>query len=241
VLLAEIDFDQGITWLLQTFVVQAVLGLYIVINPPGISSVFLSVTRNASPAEKRGIALRAVIVGAFVLTLFAVAGTYIFQATKITGPTLQIAGGIFVFGLAYAMARGKEREFFGQIEEHHDDRARRSVAYSPLAVPLIAGPASITVVMTLSAQATAGSPDTGPGQGTLGLIILLGAIVVVVFYSFLSMLRLVRLEQRFGASIGLILPRIMGLLLAVIAVQFIVQGILGILPSIVEAWKAAGG
>ena len=230
-LFAEIDFDHEITWLLQTFVVQAVLGLYIVINPPGLSSVFLSVTRNASPAEKRGIAVRAAIVGAILLALFAVAGTYILQATKITGPTLQIAGGIFVFGLAYAMARGKEREFFGQIEEHHDDRARRSVAYSPLAVPLIAGPGSITLVMTLSARA----------QGTLGLLYLLGAIAFVIFYAFLQMLRLVRLEQRFGASIGLIMPRIMGLLLAVIAVQFIVTGILEILPSFVDAWKAAGG
>jgi multiple antibiotic resistance protein len=202
-----------------------------VINPPGISSVFLSVTRNASPGEKRRIALRAAIVGAFLLALFAVAGTYILQATTITGPTLQIAGGIFVFGLAYAMARGKEREFFGQIEEHHDVKARRSVAYSPLAVPLIAGPASITLVMTLSAKA----------QGTLYLLYLLGAIAAVVFYAFLQMLRLVRLEQRFGASIGLIMPRIMGLLLAVIAVQFIVQGITEILPSFVDAWKAAGG
>ncbi|MHC4971738.1 MAG: MarC family protein [Planctomycetota bacterium] len=228
-LLAELDLDQEITWFLGTFIVQAVLGLYIVINPPGISSVFLSVTRNASAAEKRGIALRAAIVGAFLLALFAVAGTYILQATKITGPTLQIAGGIFMFGLAYAMARGKEREFFGQIEEHHDEKVRRSVAYSPLAVPLIAGPASITLVMTLSAKA----------QGTLYLLYLLGAIAAVVFYAFLQMLRLVRLEQRFGASIGLIMPRIMGLLLAVIAVQFIVQGIIDILPSFVTAWKAA--
>lgn len=228
-LLAYIDLDQEISWFLGTFIVQAVLGLYIVINPPGISSVFLSVTRNASPAEKRGIALRAAIVGAFLLALFAVAGTYILQATKITGPTLQIAGGIFVFGLAYAMARGKEREFFGQIEAHDDKHALRSVAYSPLAVPLIAGPASITLVMTLSAKT----------QGTLYLLYLLGAIAAVVFYAFLQMLRLVRLEQRFGASIGLIMPRIMGLLLAVIAVQFIVQGVIEILPSFVEAWKAA--
>jgi multiple antibiotic resistance protein len=227
VLLAEFNLDQDITWLLQTFVAQAVLSLYIVINPPGIASVFLSVTRNASPAEKRGIAMRAAIVGAILLALFAVAGTYILQATKITGPTLQIAGGIFLFGLAYAMARGKEREFFGQVEEHHDDRARRSVAYSPLAVPMIAGPGSITVVMTLSAQA----------QGKFGLFILLGAIAAVSVYCFLSMLRLVSLERRFGTSIGLILPRIMGLLLAVIAVQFIVQGIIDILPSFVEAWN----
>jgi len=232
VLLAESNLGQDLSWLLQTYVVEAALGLYIVINPPGISSVFLSVTRDASPAEKRGIAMRAGIVGAILLALFAVAGTYILQATKITGPTLQIAGGIFVFGLAYAMARGKEREFFGQIEEHHDDRARRSVAYSPLAVPLIAGPGSITVVMTLSAKA----------QDRLHLFLLLAAIAVVVFYCFLSMLRLVSLERRFGTSIGLIMPRIMGLLLAVIAVRFIVQGVLDILPSFVDAWqKAAAG
>lgn len=228
-LFAGLNFDREFDWFLQIYFVQAILGLYIVLNPPGISSVFLSVTRNATPSEKRGIALRAAIVGAIVLALFAVAGTYILKATKITGPTFQIAGGIFVFGLAYAMARGKEREFFGQIEAHDDASARKSVAYSPLAVPLIAGPASIIVVMTLSARA----------QGTLGLIYLLAAIAAVVFYVFLQMLRLLRLEQRFGTSIGLIMPRIMGLVLGVLAVQFIVQGIIEILPSFVEAWKAA--
>jgi len=226
-LLAELAIPRELEELLKTFVVQAVLSLYIVINPAGVSSVFLGVTRNSSPGERRLIALRAAVTGAIFLAAFAVAGTYIFRALRISGAALQIAGGFIVFGLASALARGKESEFFGHLEDTTHEKARRSVAYSPLAVPLIAGPASITVVMTLSAQA----------QGKLGLIVLLAAIGLVVFLCFLSMLRVLKLAERFGPGISLIMPRLMGLLLAVIAIQFIVQGVKQIMPDLAQAWQ----
>ncbi len=208
--------------------IQSILALYIVVNPSGVASVFLGLTRDRDQAARRSIAFRAFLTGALVLCMFAIAGSFLFSLFKITAASLQIAGGVFVFGVAFALARGKEGEFFGGLDDADQDAAAGSVAYYPLAVPLIAGPASILVVMTLSAKAT------GPKAWTLLLV----AIGAVCFLCLLSMLRYVKLEQRLGRGLALILPRIMGLVLGVIAVQFIIEGIEAVLPRLVAAANA---
>lgn len=208
--------------------VQSVLALYIVVNPSGVASVFLGLTKSTNPGERRSIAFRAVLTGGLVLVAFALAGTYLFGLFRITAASLQIAGGIFVFGIAFALARGKEGEFFGARSEAQAEGAQASLAYYPLAVPMIASPASITIVVALSAKAT----------DAHARVVLLASIGAVVFLCFLSMMRYVKLQERFGPGLALILPRIMGLILAVIAVQFILEGIEQVLPRLVEAAAA---
>jgi multiple antibiotic resistance protein len=206
---------------------ETVIALYIVVNPTSVSSVFISVTRKASPARRFGIALRAVITGAIILAVFAWAGDLIFRIFKISSAAVQIAGGIFVFGVAFAMARGKEGHFFGQLEEEaHADETVTSVAYSPLAVPMIAGPASITVVMAQAARAS---------DFESNLVVFI-AIAGVCGLCLLSMFRLLRLVERKGPGLALILPRIMGFLLAVIAIRFIVNGLLELVPEFSKVW-----
>jgi len=200
---------------LETFVVS-VLSLYIVINPAGVSAVFLGLTSQLDRNERRLIALRATITAMAILTVFALGGTFILSKLRITSSALQIAGGIFIFALAFALARGKEREFFGQPQGKVAGRSPRSVAYTPIAVPLMAGPASITVVMTASAQA-ANKPSAWAA--------LLLAIVVTCLLCLISMQNWVRLEESRGPAFGMVLSRIMGLVLAVIAVQFIIDGV----------------
>jgi multiple antibiotic resistance protein len=227
---------------LQAFAVKAFLSLYIVVNPTTVSSVFLGLTKQATAAERRRIAFLAALTGGIALAVFALAGSLLFQIFKITGAALEIAGGIIVFNLAYALVRGREREFFGHVgDEAASAGVHKSVAYTPLGVPLIAGPASITVVMTLSAQAM------GPAAAVtdfsrftaIHLWILLGVVGIVAFLCFLSMLRVLRLEDRFGPGLSLIMPRIMGLVLAVIAIQFVVHGLTAILPDLGEAWRSS--
>ncbi len=198
----------------QTLVVS-ILGLYIVVNPAGVSSVFLGLTRNATSQERRWIALRAVVAGAVILTIFAVAGTFILRQLKITNAALQIAGGIFIFGFAFALARGKENEFFGNLGDEETDGRLKNVAYTPLAVPLIAGPASITMVITASAQA---------GKDRYAWAALLFSIMVVAALCLFSMWRWLKLTETRGAGFGTVASRLMGLVLAVIAVQFILEG-----------------
>jgi multiple antibiotic resistance protein len=237
-----LGMEEELKSFLQGFAVQAFLSLYIVVNPTTVSSVFLGITRQASAAERRRIAFLASLTGGIVLAAFALAGTFLFHVFKITGAALELAGGIIVFNLAYALVRGREHEFFGKAgEDAAEAGAHKSVAYTPLAVPLIAGPASITVVMTLSAKATGPMGVTDLSRfTTLRLWILLGVIGVVALRCFLSMLKVLRLEDRFGPGLSLIAPRIMGLILAVISVQFVVHGLEAILPELGKAWRSGG-
>jgi multiple antibiotic resistance protein len=223
------------------FAVKAFLSLYIVVNPTTVSSVFLGITRQATASERRRIAFLAALTGGITLAVFALVGTLLFQIFRITGAALQIAGGIIVFNLAYALVRGREHEFFGAAgEDAASAGARKSVAFTPLAVPLIAGPASITVVMTVSAQATGAVTELTSLDRfkVVQLWLLLGVIGVVALLCFFSMLRVLRLQERLGPGLSLIAPRIMGLILAIIAVQFVTQGIQAILPQLGEAWRA---
>jgi multiple antibiotic resistance protein len=224
---------------LSGFAVKAFLSLYIVVNPTTVSSVFLGITRQASPAERRKIAFLASLTGGIALAIFALAGTLLFQFFKITGAALELAGGIIVFNLAYALVRGRESEFFGKVGEDAAEKGvHKSVAYTPLAVPMIAGPASITVVMTLSAQATGAASELSLARfTTMQLWLLLAVIGIIAVLCFFSMLRVLRLEDRFGPGLALIMPRIMGLILAVIAVQFVIHALHAILPGLGEAWR----
>ena len=215
---------------LDTFVV-AILSLYIVINPTGVSSVFLGLTRELERNERRLIALRATFTAMAILTVFALGGTFILSKLRITSSALQIAGGIFIFALAFALARGKEREFFGPPPDSAAVRSPRSVAYTPIAVPLMAGPASITVVMTASAQAA---------SDPFAWAALLLAIVVTCLLCLVSMQNWVRLEEKRGPAFGMVLSRIMGLVLAVIAVQFIIDGMAKVLPRLAGVIEGSG-
>ncbi len=233
--------EEEIQSFLKGYAVQALLSLYIVVNPTTVSSVFLGITRQATAAERRRIAFLASLTGGLVLAAFALAGTFLFNVFKITGAALELAGGIIVFNLAYALVRGREHEFFGSVgEDAAQAGARKSVAYTPLGVPLIAGPASITVVMTLSAKATGPSTELTDLSRftTIRLWILLGVIGIVALRCFFAMLKVLRLEDKFGPGLSLILPRIMGLILAVISVQFVVHGLTAILPELGEAWRS---
>ena len=202
--------------------IQSILSLYIVVNPAGVASVFIGLTDGMPTAKRYGVAIRAAIAGAITLCAFALVGTYLFRLFKITGAALQIAGGIFVFGVAFALARGKEAEFFGKLEQEADEEGGTHIAYYPLAIPMIASPAAITLVMTISAAAT-------DAKSRANLLI---SILSVVGLCLLSMLRYVKLSTK-SRGFSQILPRIMGLILAVIAVQFIIQGITDVVPGIV--------
>ena len=230
---AMVDLGGILPQTVETLVVS-ILGLYIVVNPSGVASVFLGLTKNASSGHRRVIALRASITAALILTFFALAGTWLMSRLHITSSSLQIAGGIFIFGLAFALARGKEKEFFGaatgEEEEEIASRAHRSVAYSPLAVPMMAGPASITVVMTSSAKA---------GDDPYAWAALLIAIGATCLFCLLSMQRWIRIAEKHGPGFSSVTPRIMGLVLAVIAVQFIIDGISQILPRLAAAASGA--
>jgi multiple antibiotic resistance protein len=224
-----IDLGGILPQTIETLVIS-ILGLYIVVNPSGVASIFVGLTKNSSTRDRRRIAWRAAITAALILTFFALGGTYVLSRLHITAGALQIAGGTFIFGLAFALARGKEKEFFGTPDEEESGSVHHSVAFSPLAVPMMAGPASITVVMTSSAKA---------GADPYAWAALLIAICVTCLLCLLSMQRWIRIAEKHGPGFASVAPRIMGLVLAVIAVQFIIDGVAQVLPHLAEAVRQA--
>jgi len=215
-------YEQGV------IIVQAVLSLYIVVNPAGASSVFLGLTKDATPTERFGIALRACIAGIIILSIFGLSGTFLFTYLKITGWSLRVAGGIIMFAFAFSLARGREKEFFGGTQPDTDPSHLKNIAYYPLAVPLIASPASITLVVTLSPH----------GTDTHAQFVLLTSIVLVCAICFLNMMRLGWMLERKGPGLSLIMPRLWGLVLAIISVQFIKDGLVEVLPQLARAWHS---
>ena len=218
-------------WDQATIIVQAVISLYIVVNPAGASSVFLGLTEDATPAQRFSVAMRACIAGAIILIIFGLSGTFFFKYLKITGWSLRVAGGIIMFGLAYSLVRGREKEFFGGTSVDTDPSHLKNIAYYPLAMPLIASPASIMLVITLSPA----------GTDIHGQFVLLTSILLVCGICFLNMLRLGWQLERKGPGMSLIMPRLWGLVLAIIAVQFIAEGVVEVakevLPELAAAWN----
>ncbi|MEE8104338.1 MAG: MarC family protein [Planctomycetota bacterium] len=214
-------------------VVKAIISLYIVVNPTGVSSIFLGLTKELPRTVRLSIAFRACVGGALTLALFAIAGGYVFKLLHVTGPAMQLAGGIFLFGVAFALARGKEQEFFGRLDQTQSEGSPKSLALYPLAIPMIAGPGSITVVLTLSSSL----PAAGEFRGVVYLLLCIAAVAA---FCFLSMMRILKLSQRTGPGLDLVAPRVMGLLLAVVAVQIIIEGITEIAVNIAATIAATG-
>jgi len=127
-------------WLISESLIffPTVVALYIVVNPAGASSVFMGLTRDTDRPHRFAIALRATVSAFIVLAVFGFTGNYLFDFLHIKSWALQIAGGIIMFAFAFSLARGREKEFFGEAEMDAESKAKLNIAYYPLAVPLLA-------------------------------------------------------------------------------------------------------
>ncbi|MEM8884899.1 MAG: MarC family protein [Planctomycetota bacterium] len=219
-------FESGWNYLL--LLVQSVLSLYIVVNPSGASSVFMGLTEGIDRSHRFGIALRACVGAFIILTIFGLTGTFLFQKLNITGWSLRIAGGIIMFAFAFNLVRGREKEFFNLENVEADPRRLTNMAYYPLAMPLLASPASIMLMITLSPA----------GTDYQAQITLLLSLAIVLAIAFLNMLRLGFQVEKKGPGLSMVLPRIWGMILAIIAVQFVVEGVREVLPGLARAWTS---
>ena len=196
------------------YMITALVTMFVVIDPIAIAPVFLALTRGMSNAERRKIAWRAVSVAAVVLLIFAAFGEAVLGFIGISMPAFRIAGGILLFLTALDMLferRTKRRE--DQAEEAEEDYPDPSIF--PLAIPLLSGPGAITSVILLAGQ------DTGI-QTTLSVLAVAALVLAIVFTLFLTASALERLLGRTGITV---ITRLLGMLLAALAVQFILDGL----------------
>lgn len=198
------------------FLITSFVTLFVIIDPVGLLPIFIALTPGMTAAERRSIAFRASTVAFFVLALFAFFGEAVLGFIGISMEAFRIAGGALLFLTALDMLferRTKRREDRAQESEEYDSSSDPSVF--PLAIPLIAGPGSIATVILLAGQ----SP------GVQGTFLVLGVALAVIASAILLFLAGGLLERALGKVGITVVTRILGMLLAALSIQFILDGL----------------
>ncbi len=196
--------------------ISALVTFFVVIDPPGCAPIFASLTATAPAAARRSMAIRSVLVAAGILLFFAVLGEDLLGAMGISLDAFRIAGGIMLFLIALDMVfekrteRRENRAEGVKANEAHDD-----VSIFPMAIPMIAGPGSIASVMLLTSRAN-GTPES---------LIVLGALATVLAGTMLALLLAGPLMKALGYKMEAMITRLLGVILAALAAQFVVDGI----------------
>ena len=195
---------------------NAFVTLLVTIDPPGLAPLFLALTGGMNRAERRQVALRASVIGFAVLAVFAVAGAAILSMFGITLPAFRVAGGLLLFWIAFEMIFERRQERKGKSADTAITIDHiRNIAAFPLAIPLIAGPGAISATVLLSGA----FPTVA---GTLMLLVIVAACIAITF---LVLVLAERIDRFLGETGRSILTRLLGVILAALAVQFVADGV----------------
>ncbi len=207
-------FVYNIIMNLLDFAILSFGSLFVIVDPITLAPTFLAMTHGDDPRERVRMAATASVITFFILALFSIFGQWIFKAFGITLPAFQIAGGIILLKIALDMLQAKRTAVKETPEEKLEGTDKDDIAITPLAIPMLAGPGAITAVTLLASKAA-----------TLQHQVILFANIFIV--SSLSFLLLVFFSLRSikNTIVLKVFTRLMGLLLAAISVQFILNGI----------------
>ena len=204
------------------FTVMAFTSLFTMMNPLGVIPVYISLTSHPEPKSAKRVAIKAVVTAFIILILFAVAGNFIFDFFAITIHSLRIVGGIIFFIAGYDMLQARLNRTKSREDEHFDDA--KDVAISPLGIPLITGPGAITVSIVLYNDAV---------DVSFKLILFLVILVIMLIMLF-SLLGGRKVMSFIGENGNKVLMRIMGLIVMVIAVEFMFSGLTPIVRKMLK-------
>ncbi|MGC1352745.1 MAG: MarC family protein [Xanthobacteraceae bacterium] len=204
------------------FTISALVTLFVVVDPIGLAPTFLAVTEGLPRRAKRSVALRASIIAGAILIGATLLGDWLFRALGISLPAFRIAGGLLLFAIAFEMVFGIRMRREGQAAEEAVEEHVRNVAAFPLAIPLLAGPGAITAVVLLAGRAAGNLLLTG---------LVLAVVVVVAASCFVAFILAGRISRLLGMTGNIVLSRLLGVLLAALAVQYVVDGIRVVWPA----------
>ncbi len=204
------------------FAISALLTLFVVVDPVGLTPTFLAVTHGLPRAARRSVALRASLIAGAILIGTALIGDWLFRTLGISLAAFRIAGGLLLFSIAFEMLFGVRMRREGQAAEQAVEEHVRNIAAFPLAIPLLAGPGAITATVLLAGRA----------DGNLILLgVLLAMVVVVAAACFVAFIFAGQIGRLIGMTGNIVLSRLLGVLLAALAVQFVVDGIRAVLAG----------
>ena len=198
------------------FFIKALVVLFTMVDPVGLVPVMMGLTAGATPRDRRRIAAHATLIAGGVIALFGALGQYIFAWLQVTIQAFDIAGGALLFLVAIDMLFGRPSGTRETAREQREARTREDVSVFPLAIPMIAGPGTITTVILLVGNAV---------PNLTSLITIAVAATITLLACWIAMLLSARIQARIGTTGILVLSRVLGMLLAAIAVQFILNGI----------------
>ncbi|GAB4353372.1 MAG: MarC family protein [Oricola sp.] len=202
--------------------IQAVVTLFVTIDPLGLAPLFLAVTAGMNRTERSQVALRASVIAFVVFVVFALAGTEILTLFGITLPAFRVAGGLLLFWIAFEMV-------FERRQQRHENTAQRAITLDeihgvsvfPLAIPLMAGPGAISATILLS----------GEFASVLDRTALIAILLGIVALSYGVYLLAERVDGMLGTTGRTVLTRLLGVILSALAVQYVADGVKALIAA----------
>lgn len=200
---------------MSEFVFNSFVTLLVIVDPPGLAPIFAALTRGYSEKRKREAAIRGTIVGGAILFIFAIVGDALLGALGIGLAAFRTAGGILLFLLALDMIFARPTGLRSRsVRDQEEDSYEQDISVFPVAIPLLAGPGAITTVLLY----------TG-GTDAAGTLLFMGVILAVLLLSLGALLLAPRIMRLFGETGANVISRVLGVLLAALAVQFVFDGL----------------
>jgi len=204
------------------YLVSALVTLLVVVDPVGLAPTFLAVTHGLPAQARKRIAWRASLIAGAILVGTALVGDWLLRQLGIGVPAFRIAGGLLLFLVASEMVLGvRNNRQTKQAEEALEEHVRNIAAF-PLAIPLMAGPGAITATVLLAGRA---------GGDPLRVGLLIGMIATIMVLCLLVFLAAGRIERLLGATGNTVLSRLLGVLLAAMAVQCVIDGVKAVIAG----------
>ena len=195
--------------------ISTFVALFVIVDPLGTAAVFAAITGKFSTIQSRAMAIKATIIAVCVLVVFGICGHILLHHMGISLAAFRVAGGLLLFVTAFRMIMGSHDNSALETQESYADRS--NIAIFPLAIPLLAGPGCMTATLLSMTNA----------HGLTEKSIVLGAIVIIEIIALFCMLMASRLVRIMGSGGCSLLARLMGILLAAMALQFIADGVGG--------------
>lgn len=198
--------------------ISAFITLFVVIDPPGCAPIYAGLTKGATSAQRRNMAIRASLIAGVILLIFALFGEQLLGALHIDLDSFRIAGGLMLFWIAFEMV-------FEKRTQRREERAEKlaatpeveDVSIFPMAIPMLAGPGAIAAIMLLMNEA----------QDITGSLTVLGALASVLLITMLALMAAGPLMRLFGDKVEAAITRVLGVLLAALAAQYVIDGLRG--------------
>ena len=192
------------------FALKAFVSIFIIVDPLGLVPYFITLTSGYSPSKRRRTVHLAIMTTIFVLTAFAIFGNQILKLFGITIPAFRIAGGFIIFMVAIQMLQAQRTRLKATPEEEAHSYEQEEIGVVPLGTPMLAGPGAITTVIVLSES---------------NLWVILASILITALLAYVILLQANRISNLLGPTGLNIFIRLMGLVLAAVSVQFVIDGI----------------